>query len=422
MNILRTDVSIINKFLGSFKELFSNKQFGMFKMFVYAMLKDYKRLNISSLSKELPADYQALQYFFSDAQWSYEKLNIKRINILRNQRTTGFSKEGILAIDDTGSVKPYAKKTEGVAYQHCPLLKTEAYCNVAVASCFVKGSKHIPLNIKFYKTQDEFRLGKYDDDFRSKLDFAKELFTEAIEQNIPFSYVVFDSWYSSVDFIDFIHQKNRTFITEIKSNRDILFKHPVEREAVWVQQNELVKLIKKHFWHKTRIAHYKDALLPIYSFQTCLKNCLVPVKAFVVFSKLSDDDTKNMHVLISNDLNLSYKKAANIYMQRWGIEQAFRELKDTIYFDHYQIRHKEKIMRYWMLCVLVFSLIYWVKLNGCLTKVLNHQPLSFNGYKQALYKLILLTSYSYLSKNNEATFNYFAEISSCRLKRKYLCH
>jgi len=56
------------------------------------MLKDYKRLNISSLCKELPVDYQAFQYFFSDAQWSYEKLNTKRINTLRKQRTTGFTK------------------------------------------------------------------------------------------------------------------------------------------------------------------------------------------------------------------------------------------------------------------------------------------------------------------------------------------
>ena len=40
MNILRTDVSVINKFLQNFKELFSSKQFQMFTMFVYAMLKD----------------------------------------------------------------------------------------------------------------------------------------------------------------------------------------------------------------------------------------------------------------------------------------------------------------------------------------------------------------------------------------------
>ena len=285
MNILRTDVSIINKFLSNFKELFSNKQFNVFTMFVYACLKDFKRLNISSLSKQLPVNYQTLQYFFSDAKWNYQALNNKRINTLRKQRTTAFTKDGVLAIDDTGSIKPYAKKTEGVAYQHCPSLKTEAYCNVAVASCFVKGLKHLPLNFKFYKSQNEFRLGKYDDEFRSKLDLAQELFTEAIEQNIPFSYVVFDSWYSSADFIEFIHQKNRKFITEIKSDRKILFKHPVERKMVWLQQDELVKLIKKYSWHKTRVIHYKDALLPIYSFQTRLKNSPLPIKAFIVFNK-----------------------------------------------------------------------------------------------------------------------------------------
>jgi len=392
MNILGANVDIINKFLSNFKELFSNKQFDVFKLFVYAMLKDYKRTSLSSLSKELPVNYQAFQYFFSDAKWDYQALNNKRINTLKKQRATGFTKEGVLAIDDTGSVKPFAKKTEGVAYQHCPSLKGQGFCNVAVASCFVKDSKHIPLNLKFYKTQDEFSLGKYDLEFRSKLDFAKELVNEAIEQGIPFSYTVFDSWYSSSDFIEFINEKNRNFITEIKSDRKVLFRHPVSKKAIWGQQDELVKLIKKYFWHKTVIARYKDTLLPIYSFCARLKNCSVPVKVFVVFNSLSDKDSKSIHILITNNLKLSCQKAVNTYMQRWGIEQTFRELKDTFCFDHYQVRRKEKIMRYWMLCVLVFSLICWVKLTGCLTKVLCYKPLSFNDYKQALYKLILFTS------------------------------
>jgi hypothetical protein len=29
---------------------------------------------------------------------------------LKKAKTTGFSKQGVLAIDDTGSLKPYAKK------------------------------------------------------------------------------------------------------------------------------------------------------------------------------------------------------------------------------------------------------------------------------------------------------------------------
>lgn len=416
MNILQTNVSVVNNFLFKFKELFSNKQFSMFQSFIYAMLRDYKRLNLSSLSKQLSSDYQALQYFFSDSDWSYDNLNIKRIDILKRQRTTGFSKDGVLAIDDTGSLKPRAKKTEGASFQYFSTLKRQAYCNVAVASCFVKDSKHLPLNFKFYKPQDEFRLGKYDSEFKSKLDFAKELFNEAIDQNINFSYTVFDSWYGSSDFLEFINDKNSNFITEIKADRRFLFKNPLSGKYSWLQQDELVKLIKKFFPHKVKVIRYKDSFLPIYSFQTRLKNCSVPIKAFVIFNKWSDDDSKNIHILITNDLKLSFKKAPFIYMQRWGIERAFQELKDTFFFDHYQVRSKEKIMRYWMLSTLVFSLIYWIKLNGCLTKILNFYPSSFNEHKQALQKLILFSSYSFLSKNPDEYSFYFADIKSQRFK------
>lgn len=416
MNILRTNVSVVNKFLFKFKDLFSNKQFSMFQSFVYAMLRDYKRLNLSSLSKQLSSNYQALQYFFSDSNWSYDNLNNKRINILKKQRTTGFSKDGVLAIDDTGSLKPRAKKTEGASFQYFSTLKQQAYCNVAVASCFVKDSKHIPLNFKFYKPQDEFRLGKYDPEFKSKLDFAKELFIEAIDQNINFSYAVFDSWYSSSDFLEFINTKNRYFITEIKADRRFLFKNPLSGKYSWLQQDELVKLIKKFFPHKVKVIRYKDSFLPIYSFQTRLKNSSITVKAFVIFNKWSDDDLKNIHILITNDLNLSFKKAPSFYMQRWGIERAFQELKDTFFFDHYQVRTKEKIMRYWILSTLVFSLIYWIKFNGCLTKILDYYPSSFNEYKQALSKLILFSSCSFLSNNPLEFSIYFADIKSQRFK------
>jgi len=110
MSLFNVNVSIINRFCDNFKDNFSNTQFQAFRMLPYAMLKDYKRLNLSSLSKELAINYQALQYFVADSHWDYETLNAARINLLRRQRTTGFSKDGVLAIDDTGSLKPYAKK------------------------------------------------------------------------------------------------------------------------------------------------------------------------------------------------------------------------------------------------------------------------------------------------------------------------
>jgi SRSO17 transposase len=415
MSLFNVNISIINKFCDNFKDNFSNTQFRAFALLPYAMLKDYKRLNLSVLSKELPIDYQALQYFLADSRWDYQSLNTARINVLRKQRTTGFS-NGVLAIDDTGSLKPYAKKTEGVSYQYCPSVKDEAYCNVAVVSCYANSVKHIPLNLRFYKPEAEFICGKNDPDFKSKLDFAMELINEAISTGIPFSHIVFDSWYASCDMIDFIDEKGKKFISEVKSDRRLLVEHPVLKKKIWIQQDELVKLIKKHLWHKTRMVNYNGKLVPAYAFNARVKDTQVELKAFVIMGKWSEEDDKSCHILITNDLSLDHKKACALYRLRWGIEQAFQELKDSFYFDHYQVRHKEKIMRYWMLCLLVWTLIYWIKQNAYLHKTISCNASTCNEYKQALLMLIEFSSYAALRKNDLLRTQYFAAIKSQRFK------
>ncbi|MBM3246293.1 MAG: IS701 family transposase [Candidatus Omnitrophica bacterium] len=416
MSLFNVNVSIINRFCENFKENFSNTQFRAFAMLPYAMLKDYKRLNLSSLSKELPINYQALQYFLAEAKWNYASVNAARINLLRKQRTTGFSKDGVLAIDDTGSLKPYAKKTEGVSYQYCPSVKHEAYCNVAVVSCYANAAKHIPLNLRFYKPEAEFICRKNDPDFKSKLDFAKELIEETVITGIPFSHIVFDSWYASCDMIDFIDDLGKKFISEVKSDRRLFIEHPVLKNKAWLRADELVKLVKKYLWHKTRMINYNGKLVPVYTLNVKVKDTQVKLKAFCILGKWSEEDDKDCHILITNNLALDHKKACALYRLRWGIEQAFQELKDSFYFDHYQVRHKEKIMRYWMLSLLVWTLIFWVKQNAYLHKIISVKTSSCNEYKRSLLMLIEFSSYAALRKNDLLCTDHFASIKSQRFK------
>lgn len=403
MNTFNANVSIINKFCDNFKEIFSKKQFQAFQAIVYGLILEYKRVNISAITKTLNTDYQRLQYFLSEADWNYDKLNAQRIQILKNQRTTGFSKNGLLIIDDTGVLKPYASKTEGARFQHCPVLGTEAVCNIGVASAFSVNGRYIPLNVKFYKTESEFRYGKEDPEFRSKLDFAKELVQDACDKSIPFDYTLFDSWYSSSDVLSFIHNKNLKFISEIKSDRKVYFKNPQTKRAYFMQQDELVKFIRKNFWDKVRVFKHRGELLSVYAFESRLKKVHFPVKVFVVLGSLSDKDNRDTRIIITNDLKISHRKAVLTYLERWAIERLFRELKDSLYFDHYQVRHKLKIMRYWVLVFLTWSLIYWVRQNGYLYHSISSSSKgkSLNECKQALLKLILFSSYVYLTKNNQ---------------------
>jgi hypothetical protein len=410
-------IRFIDQFLANFQPMFTNTQMSALRATVYGMFYDYKRLNLSAISRKTNTSYQKLQYFFSDSDWDINTLNDVRLNILQNQPTTRATPNGVFAIDDTGCPKPYAKKTEGAQYQHCGSLDRNENCNVAVASCFVSNSKHFPVNFKSYIPEDQCKPNQ----FKSKLDLAKDLIDHAIEKNIPFKDIVFDSWYSSSDFIEFITSRNKTLVADTKLNRSILWTDPVTKQRIYKRSDEIAPLIMKHYVHRLKHVEIHQANGKIkhpltFTMQSKLKDCSTPLQIFFIFDKWSDSDDKDMHVLITNNLTMSVQTAIFTYLMRWGIEESFRELKDNFCFDQYQVRDQEQIQRHWILSFLVWSLTYWIKQNACLSKILTDSPQSIGQCKEAVASLIIIDSHYLLSKNPNAAET--LKIKSQRFKER----
>ena len=419
MPILKPNLKFVDKFLQHFRPIFTPKQFSLFKAYVYAMFSDYKRLSLSAAANNMALNYQQLQYFFSESDWDISQLNNIRLRLIQNQRTTQANNNGVLAIDDTGCPKPYALKTEGANFQYCGPLRREENCNVAVASCFVSNSKHFPVDFRSYLPNKDPLPPK---EFKSKLDLAKDLIDNAIAENIPFSSIVADSWYTSTELIDFIANKNLTFIAEVKINRSIFFTHPQTKQWRYLRADQIIPLIKQFYPHKLKpvqLPQQNGSLKSVftYAFEAKLKDCKTPVKVIVVFDKWSKTDDKNCHVLISTDIKLSAKTIINNYLLRWGIEQSFRELKDTFCFDQYQVRHQKQIQRHWIMSFLAWTLTYWIKQNACLSKILYEPPQTIGQCKQAIASLIIIDSAFLLSKNKELASSVF-NIKSQRFKKK----
>ena len=257
MSIFQTNISLLNKFLIQFSTCFSKKQLAVFTLLIYALFKDYKRNSLDAMAKATHTDYQKLQYFFSDSRWDIQALKRKRLEIIQKQRTTASTKDGLLAIDDTGCPKPFARKTEGAKWQYCGPLKREEVCNVGVAAVFVSPSKHFPIDIVPYLPADEFPRGKNDSRFKDKIQIALELF-DSCSKSVDFSGTVFDSWYATTRFLTHIHNAGQVFYSEIKANRNIFMHHPVKQKHCFVKPDELVTLIKKHYCNKIKfIKFYK---------------------------------------------------------------------------------------------------------------------------------------------------------------------
>ena len=390
------------------------------------MFKQYRRLSLYSMAQSTPISYQRFQYFTSDSNWSIDKLNDQRLALLHRQRTTASSADGCLVIDDTASPKPYSKHTEGARYQYCAPLKREEVCNVTVASAFCSVTKSFPINLKFYKPEQEFSLGKDDPRFKSKLELAEELIEDALNKNIKFKYLLLDAWYGNCsDLIEFIAEiKELLFISELKDNRKVQFYNPLERKHTFLQVNELVKLIKRIYSTRLKPLKIKDSkgkshTVWTYSFKGKLFDCCVPVKIVVMFGKWNKNDSQSVHVFVTNATSLSCKSVISTYRLRWGIERIFQELKDVFCFDQYQLRFKPQIEKFWFLCIAAWSLVYFLKQNNYLRNILkNNVPLdSFCDYKRAINSLLVFDSYSFLSKNKSIANEYFPVKSKRFLKR-----
>ena len=406
-------IRFIDQFLGHFQSLFSDTQMNIFRQMIYAMFFDYKRLNLSAIAKRTHIDYQKLQYFFSESDWSVDQLNDVRLKILQNQHTTRSTANGVMAIDDTACPKPHAEKTEGAQFQYCGILGRTENCNIAVASGFVSNAKHFPIHFKPYIPIE----GAAPKTFKSKIDLAKDLILDAIDKKIAFATIVFDAWYTSSELIEFIASKTLCLVAELKINRSMRFTHPKTKQWLNLRADQIILLIKEFYPHKLKSVNIpqnngKIKSVLTYAFKSTLKDCSTPLNIIFVFDKWSDTDDKDVHVLITNNLTMSTKSVILTYLLRWGIEESFRELKDDFCFDQYQVRHQEQIQRHWIMSFLAWSLTYWIKQNACLSKILTEPPHSLGECKQAIAALIIVDSTCLLSKNKK-----LAEILNVKSKR-----
>ena len=125
-----------------------------------------------------------------------------------------------------------------------------------------------------------------------------------------------------------------------------------------------------------------------------LENAVVllsyPEKAF--------GNPKALRAFLSTDVSLTANEILLYYICRWPIEIFFRQCKDKLALDRYQIRSAKGIQRYWLL----MSLAHYICVMG------TGKSCSFgNGYHQ-ICDIIQQEKYRYLFECAKASDNFEA--------------
>lgn len=411
-NIAVSNPKILDTFLSKFKPLFSVPAFRSFSFYVAGLFFIYKRASIQAISFNSPfSKYQNLQYFVSEAHWDPGEVNSHRITILESNRTTKSSKNGVAVIDDSGAKKT-GFKTEGAQIQYFPTDKSKTCCNIFVTSAFSSPSKRFPINFEPYiPKNDIFFENNISAIFKSKIKLAIELIQDLVDKNISFSDIVFDSWYFAKDVVEFIEESNLTFITEAPSDRLVSF------NGKWLHAGELVKFIPLHKTKAVTASNSRKETKPfrVFSFISKVKGIDARMKIVVAIGKWDDKDPKDVHVFVTNHLKYSPEEVIAIYALRWGIEWIFRDLKENVYFDHYQVRSIKAISRHWALACLAYSFLYWSKQNGYLSKsfVFQSKPKTMGMQLELFRNVNSLTSADWILQNYQSYQNFLG------IKKRY---
>jgi SRSO17 transposase len=141
---------------------------------------------------------QRLQFFLSESRWDPERVNDRRLELLRADPATAPRDAGVLVVDDSGDRKD-GVKTAHVGRQYLGRYGKTDNGVVTVTTVWADERVYYPVHAVPYTPARHFAKGKNDPAFRTKLAIGADLAAAAAAAGFVFRAVVADSAYGDQD-------------------------------------------------------------------------------------------------------------------------------------------------------------------------------------------------------------------------------
>lgn len=279
--------------------------------------------------------------------------------------------DGIVVVDDTIEEKPYTDENEIVCwhYDHTTgqnvkginlvnfLYQVErpGQSDISLPLAYEVVSKpETVVDTKTGKTKRKSTVSK-NTLVRDRLKILR------FQNQIRFTYVVFDSWFSSKENMTVIRTElEKHFICPIKANRtlalseaDKLAGHFVQVSTLDLKPNEL------------RVVYVKGVDFPV-------------VLAKQVFT--NNDGSVGVLYLVSSDTALTYEQLTHLYHRRWTVEEFHKSLKQNVALEKSPTRTVTTQKNHIFAAMLAFIKLEMLKLHTHL----NHLAVKGQLYLRAI--------------------------------------
>src|SRR5438093_2333480 len=415
-----------------FRDLFENRcQFRHFQHDLTGLLvlDNQSLANVTRCVFE-SADKTTLSRFCSEAPWFQDRINDRRV-AYRLQQTKAVRSpkaDALLILDDTlcehvGSLFDYVDHH----YNHGE--DTYPRAHNPVTSHYVSGPVRFPVDLRLYRRYEECtrwtefvhkhfpdrviptkkkeraRLHKEvdpilleDPDFQqlhqqfcTKIDLSIDLLEAAIRHKVPFSVLVFDSWYLAEELVSMARYRHKDWISLLKKNRNLETNSFVLKDGAGqriplagphLAVEDLVPLIPPTAYRAVTIRDKTS-----WTFTLAVRiGGLGKVRLVVSFANA--ELTGTYAVLVTNRVDWSAQRIIALYLQRWPIETFYQDGKGHLGLDEYRMRNAEAIGKHWCLVFVAYSLLHLDCLPSSLTKASLHLKTIGEACRQQAQALI----------------------------------
>jgi len=361
---ITTHPPLMTRYGPYFKSLFTNPSYEHFLNYVTGLIT-VDHPTIAHIASQIHdgKDQSSLNRLFTKTDWLPSDVNEKRLALLQQQQKTVWKRQGVICIDDTMSEKT-GKNMEGVGlYKDHTGNKNYVLAHNFVYSHYVDERVQYPLDYLLYVKEESIENQDLVRSFRSKVVLAKELVSTSEERGIPAAVYVFDSWYFSKELTEHIESYDKDWISVAKLNRIVLWNgnqidlREFVTKTIPRESYQRLEVNGKVFWYFTKTITLKSQ---------------GKVRIVATFEEKEGVRTTEPTVLVTNRRDWGAKKIITTYTLRWSIETFFRDGKQSLGFETYQLRSIKAVERHLCLVNLAYSLLELERVEShLLTKVCN---------------------------------------------------
>lgn len=436
---------LVTTHAAAFQDLFENRcQFDHFQHYLTGLIV-LPNKSLSNIARCVldSADKTNLSRFFSEAPWKEAEVNDRRITYLLTQTAPHrHSAEGsALSVDDTlcehvGSLFEYVDRHYNHSDASFPLAHNP------VTSHYVSGPVRFPVDLCLYRRYEEItcweefvykhfpdqlipstkkeraKLHKRVDSvlmedpafvklhtqFHTKIELAIELVRKAFERKLPFSVVLFDSWYLAEELVGVLAELEKDWVSMLKRNRNLETNSFVLKDAT----GQPICFAGPHIKVEDLVAHipssaYRAVTVGEQSYWCFTMTGRLPSlgKVRLVISFANAELTGTYVVLVSNRLDWSAQRIIATYLLRWPVETFYQDGKSYLGLNEYRMRSAEAIKNHWCLVFVAYSFLHLACLPPPLMKA--SLPVKTIGeacrqQAQALIEAVILYAHDQLQR------------------------